>query len=77
MPDNAIPREDMAEYERALKDIGADLGAWEYVKKCVSLKVQVKEVNRRQADAPWTGLARFQEWQPLQQLLLFLRKRRA
>ncbi|CAD6580664.1 MAG: Vesicle trafficking between the ER and Golgi [Cyphobasidiales sp. Tagirdzhanova-0007] len=33
MPDNAIPREDMAEYERALKDIGADLGAWEYVKK--------------------------------------------
>lgn len=32
-PDNAIPKEDLAEYERALKDAGADLAAWQYVKK--------------------------------------------
>ncbi|KAK9897232.1 Sec1-like protein [Cystobasidium minutum MCA 4210] len=31
--DNAIPKEDIAEYENALKDAGADISAWQYVKK--------------------------------------------
>jgi len=31
--DNAISREDLAEYERALKETGVDMKPWEYVKK--------------------------------------------
>jgi hypothetical protein len=32
-PDNAIPKEDIVEYEAALKEAGADISAWQYVKK--------------------------------------------
>lgn len=32
-PDNAVLRDDLTEYERALKDAGASLGPLEYVKK--------------------------------------------
>lgn len=35
--DNAIPKEDIAEYENALKEAGADISAWQYVKKYVIL----------------------------------------
>jgi sec1 family domain-containing protein 1 len=31
--DNAIPKDDLAEYERALRDTGVDMGAWEFAKK--------------------------------------------
>lgn len=34
VPDSAVPKEDIAEYERALKEAGADLSAWQYIKKC-------------------------------------------
>ncbi|KAK4701611.1 sec1 family domain-containing protein 1, partial [Phenoliferia sp. Uapishka_3] len=33
MADNAIPKDDLAEYERALKETGVDMGPWEYAKK--------------------------------------------
>ncbi|KAL8279287.1 hypothetical protein RQP46_008324 [Phenoliferia psychrophenolica] len=33
MADTAIPRDDLAEYERALKETGVDMGPWEYAKK--------------------------------------------
>ena len=33
MPDSAVPKEDLVEYERALKEAGADLEAWQYIKK--------------------------------------------
>lgn len=32
-PDNAIPKEDIAEYENTLKDSGTDISPWQYVKK--------------------------------------------
>jgi hypothetical protein len=38
-PDGAIPREDLEEYERALKDTGVDMAPWEYVKKSVSVSL--------------------------------------
>lgn len=31
--DNAIPKDDLVEYERALKETGVDMGPWEYAKK--------------------------------------------
>lgn len=31
--DGAIPKEDLAEYERALKETGVDMAPWEYAKK--------------------------------------------
>ena len=34
VPDSAVPKDDIAEYERALKEAGADLSAWQYIKKC-------------------------------------------
>ena len=36
VPDSAVPKEDIAEYERALKEAGADLSAWQYIKKCAA-----------------------------------------
>lgn len=33
MPDGSVPKEDLVEYERVLKEQGADLDAWFYVKK--------------------------------------------
>lgn len=36
-PDNALNKDDIADFERALKDTGVDLAPWEYVKKCGSL----------------------------------------
>lgn len=36
MPDGAIPKEDIVEYERALKEAGAEISAWQYVKKWVA-----------------------------------------
>ena len=35
MPDNAISKDDLAEYERALKETGVDMAPFEYAKKCV------------------------------------------
>lgn len=35
MADTAIPKDDLAEYERALKETGVDMGPWEYAKKWV------------------------------------------
>jgi hypothetical protein len=32
-PDGQIPKDDLVEFERALKDAGGDLAAWNYVKK--------------------------------------------
>lgn len=34
--DNAIPKDDLAEYERALQQTGVDMGPWEFAKKCVA-----------------------------------------
>jgi hypothetical protein len=31
--DKGFSRDDLAEYERALKEAGADMGPWEYAKK--------------------------------------------
>lgn len=33
MPDSAISKDDLAEYERALKETGVDMAPWEYAKK--------------------------------------------
>lgn len=35
MPDHAVPKDDILEYERALNEVGADLSAWQYIKKYV------------------------------------------
>lgn len=35
MPDNAIPKDDLVEYEKALKETGVDMGPWDYAKKYV------------------------------------------
>lgn len=35
--DGAMPKDDLVEYERTLKEAGADMAAWEYVKKCGTL----------------------------------------
>ncbi|GAA98105.1 uncharacterized protein L969DRAFT_102218 [Mixia osmundae IAM 14324] len=32
-PDGAVSKDDIAEYERSLKETGVDMGAWEYVKR--------------------------------------------
>lgn len=37
MPDSAISKDDLAEYERALKETGVDMAPWEYAKKYVHL----------------------------------------
>jgi len=34
-PDGAISKDDLAEFERALRETGVDMKPWEYVKKCV------------------------------------------
>jgi len=39
VPDHAIPKEDIVEYERALKEAGAEISAWQYVKK-------IREITR-------------------------------
>ncbi|KAL7004180.1 Vesicle trafficking between the ER and Golgi [Cystobasidiomycetes sp. EMM_F5] len=39
MPDHAVPKDDILEYERALNEVGADLSAWQYIKK-------IREITR-------------------------------
>lgn len=50
-PDGAISKDDLTEYERALRDTGVDMGAWEYVKKCAVVFYYVVDRLRSAQDS--------------------------
>lgn len=45
--DREMSKDDVAEYERALKDTGVDMGPWEYAKKFVLLERFIFDVENR------------------------------